>query len=103
MKAKARRIGKLYLYADSPEERFAYSERWIKWANDLKMCDCWMCARLRKTNGPRPQEYKALAYWRQDLQEWQELAAKQEPLGEDFARVLYDNLWDLYEEDLPMM
>ena len=25
------------------------------------------------------------------------LLAKQEPLGADFAKVLYDNLWDLYE------
>jgi len=25
------------------------------------------------------------------------LLAKQEPLGADFAKVLYDNLWELYE------
>jgi hypothetical protein len=26
-----------------------------------------------------------------------ELSANQEPLGNDFAKVLKDNLWDLYE------
>ena len=26
------------------------------------------------------------------------LASRQEPLGEEFARVLYDNAWDLYKE-----
>ncbi len=25
-----------------------------------------------------------------------ELATKQQPLGADFTKVLYDNLWDLY-------
>lgn len=27
------------------------------------------------------------------------LAARQEPLGKEFERVLYDNLWDLYDRD----
>lgn len=27
------------------------------------------------------------------------LYLKQEPLGEEFEKVLYDNLWDLYVED----
>lgn len=26
-----------------------------------------------------------------------ELLSKQEPLGEEFSKVLYDNLWNLYE------
>jgi hypothetical protein len=28
-----------------------------------------------------------------------ELASKQEPLGEEFEKVLFDNLWDLYKMD----
>lgn len=27
------------------------------------------------------------------------LSATQEPLGKDFEKILFDNLWDLYEED----
>lgn len=29
---------------------------------------------------------------------YQELASKQQPLGQDFEKVLIDNLWDLYED-----
>jgi hypothetical protein len=28
----------------------------------------------------------------------QELARNQEPLGEEFAKVLHDNLWELYDD-----
>jgi len=28
---------------------------------------------------------------------YKQLAESQEPLGEEFARVLHENLWDLYE------
>lgn len=28
-----------------------------------------------------------------------DLIKNMEPLGDDFERVLYDNLWDLYESD----
>lgn len=28
-----------------------------------------------------------------------DLYDKQEPLGEEFEKVLYDNLWELYEKD----
>jgi hypothetical protein len=34
------------------------------------MCSCWMCGNQRRHHGPRPQEYKALARWREDLNEW---------------------------------
>lgn len=30
---------------------------------------------------------------------YQALQAKQEPLGDEFEKVLHDNLWDLYETD----
>lgn len=40
-----------------------------------------------------------LEKYRESRQFLTNLSSKQEPLGKEFSDVLYDNLWDLYEED----
>ena len=38
----------------------------------------------------------------EEIREFNEkFVQSQEPLGEEFAKILYDNLWDLYEESPP--
>ena len=70
MKAKARRIGARCAHpANDPVARAKSAENWAKLAEHLKVCSCWMCGRARHYYGPRPQEYKGLAAWRQDLQD----------------------------------
>ena len=63
MKAKARRIGQEHQTKD-------VERAWVRFAENLAMCSCWMCGHQRYHHGPRPQEHKALAKWRDDLNEW---------------------------------
>ena len=68
MKAKARRIGVRYAHpTNDPVARARAAENWAKLAEHLKSCSCWMCGRARHHHGPRPQEYKGLLAWHQDL------------------------------------
>lgn len=81
MKARARWVARV-IWSYRPQEM----HKAHKYADNLKPCSCWMCGNQRRHHGPRPQEFRALA-------------AAQQDLGEEFSKVLNDNLWDLYVQD----
>src|SRR5271157_4395553 len=60
MKAKARRIGREHKTKD-------VERAWVRFANNLQMCQRFCCNRQRFHFGPCSQELKALARWEQDL------------------------------------
>lgn len=55
-------------------------------------CNCWLCTKSKTK--------KAIAREKidRDLEQWnREFASKQKPLDEEYAKILEENKWDLYE------
>ncbi len=77
-KAHARWVAK-HIWAQNPE----WQKRAEKIADHLAHCRKPCCNNRRRYEGPTIQE----------LRQW---ASEQKPLDREFAKVLYDNLWDMY-------